>query len=337
MDHARPLPLPPGSAPGTLQRDVLDMLGVQASDSLPAWLGERLREQLPETAVRVLRVFPAGAARIKEVHAEEFSVSDSDDEKGVRPLRDDPFLADALYRRSCSEEPPGGAARLVIPLHAGGELRYAIEIRSTPPGAGRAWLCELAAIGQAYFERLAHLETDPLTRLRTRRVFHTHVESSLRSWLQSGRHYFLAVLDIDRFKRINDEFGHLYGDEILVHFANAMRRSFRASDLLYRFGGEEFVVVHGSDPGQPGHVALERFRAAVENYRFPGVGRVTVSSGFTQITDIATPAAILVDRADQAVYFAKANGRNRVCSWEALVEAGHLKPSQVASTDVTLF
>ena len=322
---------------GPLQRDVLYMLGVEASDNLPGWLAERLRSQCPECSVRLLRVFPAGAARLKGQRPEEFSVSDSDDEQGVQPLRDDDFLVKALHDRCCREEKRDKGSRLVLPLHAGGEVRYAVELSSPSASGARPWLTEIASIAQAYFERLAHLETDPLTRLRTRRVFQTHVESGLRNWAHAKRRYYLAVLDIDRFKRINDEFGHLYGDEILVHFANVMRKSFRASDLLYRFGGEEFVLVHGADPGQTGRNALERFRATVESYPFPGVGKVTVSIGYTRISDVSTPAAILVDRADQAVYYAKANGRNQVHCYETLVEQGHIKATVADSKDVTLF
>ncbi|HTS86579.1 MAG TPA: GGDEF domain-containing protein [Usitatibacter sp.] len=322
---------------GPLQRDVLYMLGVEASDNLPGWLAERLRSQCPESSVRMLRVFPVGAARMKEKPAEAFSVSDSDDEQGVQPLRGDPFLVKALHDRACAEEKRSAGTRLVLPLHAGGEVRYAIELSSPSASPARPWLQGIAEIAQAYFERLASLETDPLTRLRTRRVFQTHVESGLRIWAHAKRRYYLAVLDIDRFKRINDEFGHLYGDEILVHFANVMRKSFRANDLLYRFGGEEFVLVHGADQGHTGRHALERFRAAVESYAFPGVGKVTVSIGYTRIADVSTPAAIFVDRADQAVYYAKANGRNQVHCYETLVEQGHIKATVADSKDVTLF
>ena len=324
--------------PDSLQHDVFEMLGVETSDGLPVWLAERLRVRYPEAAVRLLRVFPGGAARMKGARQEEFSLSDSDDDdKGVQPLRDDPFLSTVLHDRACREERLERGSRYVVTLAAGGEVRYAIEIRSTTPGMFGPRIAEIAALSQAYFERLAHLETDPLTRLRTRRVFQAHIEASLRTWSRSDRRYFLSVLDIDRFKSINDEFGHLYGDEILVHFANVMRKSFRASDLLYRFGGEEFVLIHGAARGQAGEIALERFRKAVESYEFPGVGRVTVSIGYTQITEVSTPAAVLVDRADQAVYYAKDHGRNQVHCWETLVAQGAIKPKVADSKDVTLF
>ena len=146
------------------------------------------------------------------------------------------------------------------------------------------------------------------------------------------------MLDLDHFKRVNDDFGHLYGDEILVHFANLMRTTFRSADQLYRFGGEEFVVIFGVEPRERGGEAtLERFRRAVEAHRFPGVGKVTVSIGFARVADALTPAPILIDRADEALYYAKEHGRNRVCGWEALVAAGEVKPKPPPKADVTLF
>jgi len=142
------------------------------------------------------------------------------------------------------------------------------------------------------------------------------------------------VLDIDHFKRINDAFGHLYGDEILVRFARLMRETFRATDLLYRFGGEEFVVIYGVDREDAGEAPLERFRVAIERHPFPG-GRVTVSAGHARIAD-STPISTLIDRADVALYYAKTHGRNQVCGWERLVKEGKLD-SVAPRKDVTLF
>jgi diguanylate cyclase (GGDEF)-like protein len=117
-----------------------------------------------------------------------------------------------------------------------------------------------------------------------------------------------------------------------------MRSTFRSGDLLYRIGGEEFVVIFGVEPpGHGGLPTLERFRKAVEAHDFPGVGQVTASIGFTRIVDATTPAPVLIDRADEALYFAKEHGRNRVCGWEALVEAGDIQPKPAVKADVTLF
>jgi diguanylate cyclase (GGDEF)-like protein len=313
--------------------DVVDMLAIDLSDDLPQWLSARIRERSPALEVHALRILPGGAARVKG-EAQGFSSSDFGvDETHVQPLRDDALLLEAVEQRARREGRRGEGSRHVIPLHAAGEVRYVLDLVS-PAGAP---LPEVVDAGVAYFERLASLETDPLTRLRTRRVFQAHVSAGLRAWVRSDRAHYVAVLDVDRFKRINDEFGHLYGDEILVHFANVMRRSFRAGDLLYRFGGEEFVLVYAGDRNQAGEPALERFRQTVEAYEFPGVGRVTVSIGFARISDPTTPAGILVDRADQAVYYAKANGRNQVRSWERLVEEGLIATAKPPASEVTLF
>jgi len=95
--------------------------------------------------------------------------------------------------------------------------------------------------------------------------------------------------------------------------------------------------VFGVRSPEDGVAVLDRFRAVVAGYEFPGGYRVTVSIGQTRISDAATPAAMLVERADQALYYAKAHGRNRVCSYEALVECGAIRPKAAAKADVTLF
>jgi diguanylate cyclase (GGDEF)-like protein len=121
-----------------------------------------------------------------------------------------------------------------------------------------------------------------------------------------------------------------------VRFAALLRQTFRAGDLLYRFGGEEFVMIFGVAREADGVLTLERVRSAVEGYDFPGVGRVTVSVGFTRIVDASTPVTTLIDRADKALYYAKAHGRNSVAHWEALVAAGQLEAT-TPNRDVTLF
>ena len=317
-----------------LQQDVIDMLSVEASDDLAPWVEGWARRRHPMATVRSLRVFPGTAAR-KRAETQEFAVADLGGVSAARPISDDPLLLEALRTGSCRQAQSPAGSRHVLTLHAAGEVRYAFDI-SLPASADGCAITEMAGLMEAYFSRLAALETDPLTKLRTRRVFQSHVEAHLKVWAKSGRPYYLAVMDIDRFKRINDNFGHLYGDEILVHFSNLMRRSFRTQDLLYRFGGEEFVVIYSVEPELARETPVERFRATVESYPFPGVGTVTVSIGFAAISDAATPAAILVDRADEAVYYAKDHGRNQVRSWEVLKEKGEIV-SKDLKKDVTLF
>jgi len=147
--------------------------------------------------------------------------------------------------------------------------------------------------------------------------------------------HWLAVVDIDHFKRINDRFGHLYGDEVLVLLARLMRSSFRVSDRLYRFGGEEFAILLDRTPQGHVHEVFERLRTAIQEHHFPQVGEVTVSVGFTRIGAGDSPSGAF-DRADEALYFAKQNGRNRVCGFESL-KAGDLLQAKQVNADVELF
>jgi diguanylate cyclase (GGDEF)-like protein len=147
---------------------------------------------------------------------------------------------------------------------------------------------------------------------------------------------WLAMLDIDHFKRVNDTYGHLIGDEVLLLLARLMRANFRFHDQLYRFGGEEFVVLMRCDAVEHAHAALERLRERVQAYAFPQVGSITVSIGFSALLPNDTPSGAF-GRADKAVYHAKENGRNQVCSYQALVSSGALVEQATEDMDVDLF
>jgi diguanylate cyclase (GGDEF)-like protein len=154
-------------------------------------------------------------------------------------------------------------------------------------------------------------ERDQLTGLLNRQAFtQTYLQMASTAAEQLGHELWLAILDIDHFKRVNDSYGHLLGDEVLLRFARVMESAFRYNDRLFRFGGEEFLVLMRTDEAGAG-IALERFRAAVESYDFPVVGRVTVSVGYAR-AGAGSLAPDLVDIADQALYQAKHDGRNRV-------------------------
>jgi diguanylate cyclase (GGDEF)-like protein len=148
--------------------------------------------------------------------------------------------------------------------------------------------------------------------------------------------YWLGVVDIDHFKRVNDGFGHLIGDEVLVLVARIMRQSFRHYDRLYRFGGEEFVILLRGGTEADAMRAFERFRTNVESYPFPQVNKVTVSVGFTEVQHKDTPS-LAFSRADQGVYQAKHQGRNQVLCFESLVRSGVLESEDTHVGDVELF
>jgi diguanylate cyclase (GGDEF)-like protein len=147
--------------------------------------------------------------------------------------------------------------------------------------------------------------------------------------------FWLSVIDIDHFKNVNDRFGHLIGDEVLLLLSRVMRSSFRFYDQLYRFGGEEFVVLVRCPTEADAMAAFERFRVAVRNFAFPQVQTLTVSIGVTDVRPGDTPSAA-VERADNAVYYAKHHGRDQVQSQAELVRRGELVVG-TQDSDVELF
>ena len=330
-----------GPATGQLAQEVLAMLELRASTAVPHWAASRLAAMWGATGTRVLRVFPIEAARRRGAQNGYAVAIDSIDlEEPPAPVDADPQLLAAIEgRRLLSVEAAPGRRRVLIPFVAAGEVRYLLELSGVAPsGPGGTLADSLIEVLGLYFDLLVDAETDTLTRLANRRIFYSQVGALLARGPSPSYRRFIAVADIDHFKQVNDRFGHLYGDEILIHFARLMRETFRAGDLLYRFGGEEFVIVFGVARHEDRRIGLERFRAAVESYEFPSVGRVTTSVGFTALEGVLVPATTLIDRADNAVYYAKRNGRNRVCEYEALVAEGALEPAApTAGGEATLF
>lgn len=131
---------------------------------------------------------------------------------------------------------------------------------------------------------------------------------------------------------MNDRFGHLFGDEVLLLVARIMRSVFRPHDVLFRFGGEEFVVLLAATNATVAQVAVERLRATVEAYAFPQVGQVTISAGFTCVSPDDSPIGAF-ERGDEALYLAKQQGRNRALCWEELVATGELTASRTGERD----
>ncbi len=195
---------------------------------------------------------------------------------------------------------------------------------------------------QNYQSLLDYSERDALTDLYNRKTFDEQFARQAYSSLSavateadaSSAQQWLAVIDIDYFKQVNDRFGHLYGDEVLILVANVLRSSFRAQDRIFRFGGEEFVVLLRAMQLEEARNALNRFRERVQEYPFPQVGQVTVSVGFVNATQ-GSPVEIL-GQADQALYYAKEHGRNQVCFYDDLVASGDLV-IQIAHDDVEFF
>jgi diguanylate cyclase (GGDEF)-like protein len=138
--------------------------------------------------------------------------------------------------------------------------------------------------------------------------------------------HWLGIIDIDHFKSVNDTYGHLYGDEILILVARSIESSIRDYDLAFRFGGEEFVVLLQAHDIEAAQTAFNRMRKMISGHTFAKIKTLTASIGITQITN-QMGATDVLGGADQALYYAKENGRNKVCTYEQLVDESLIQAS----------
>jgi diguanylate cyclase (GGDEF)-like protein len=268
----------------------------------------------------------------------------------TRPRLDALAVADPTWRQGDAQPHRTDPARWFYALRSASRLIGAIEVggRERPGAAQHARLRSLVRFFDHLHALLDENECDALTGLLNRKSFDeafariafdapergaargldaSRDEDGLRRWS-------LGVIDIDHFKRINDRFGHLIGDEVLIMLAQVMRSTLRADDRIYRFGGEEFVVLLRIARAGDERIAFERLRVAVERHAFPQVGALTVSTGCTTVRADDTPADAF-GRADRAVYWVKENGRNQVRSHEELFSAG--AAPDASSTAVEFF
>jgi len=155
--------------------------------------------------------------------------------------------------------------------------------------------------------------TDGLTGIYNRRGFETRVIETLAAAGRNGLGVSLLIIDIDHFKRLNDEFGHLLGDEVLRQVAKLFSQHVRKNDVVCRYGGEEFAILLPETTTERAHAVAEKLRRVVADHQFPGVPQsVTISLGIADSPTHAATRDELVRAADDALYAAKQNGRNRV-------------------------
>lgn len=230
-----------------------------------------------------------------------------------------------------------------VALDSRGPIAIFLMQRETPLSTNELNIANgIVGVYRNYLSLLKDSQHDTLTGLLNRKTFdhgladllpaagkqevRTHFNGNVRCAIQAETHWF-AIIDIDNFKRINDQYGHIYGDEVLILLANLMRRSFRNRDRLYRFGGEEFVVLVRNVDFNNAFQKLEAFRIAVANYKFPQIDQITVTIGFAQVNASDTPDMV-VGNADEALYYGKAQGRNQVNCYSTLIENGLLAPKK---------
>lgn len=193
-------------------------------------------------------------------------------------------------------------------------------------------------IHQNFAGLISDSEHDTLTGLLNRKTLEVKLNKVLEIMVTATKRkadapnakHYLALFDIDHFKRVNDVYGHLVGDDVLKTLSSLMKTAFREKDMLFRYGGEEFLgVFECANPADIRQI-LERFMSKVAQHAFDEVGNITISIGYTEI--LATDqVAQIVSRADQALYYAKENGRNRTCCYELLLAQGLLQVEETVA------
>ncbi len=184
-----------------------------------------------------------------------------------------------------------------------------------------------------YHQTRALSITDPLTGIFNRRYFNERYATEFMRASRYQRPLSVIMLDLDHFKKFNDAHGHLLGDKVLRMAAHVLEASIRQADILARYGGEEFVVILPEIDKVHGKQVAEKLRRAIENAAFPKAehqpfGRLTASVGLASFPEDAEEGDALLSLADQALYEAKARGRNQV----AAASEGKTRPRRKSKT-----
>ena len=267
-----------------------------------------------------------------------------------------PTRVQALRLQQVVVTPSGALSLAVFPLSTDHAVVGVLELltRQTPDTGDLRQVGSILRVFRNFQSLLDYSERDTLTGLLNRTTFDSAfnrlagagalplpgadpgcVGAGQRSLPTAPLPHFIGVIDIDHFKRVNDGFGHLIGDEVLLLLSRLMRSVFRYHDRLYRFGGEEFVVLMRCRNDDEAGAALQRLCRAVKAFAFPQVGSISVSVGYAEVLPDDTPSRAF-DRADRAVYWAKHHGRDQVCSFADLSARGELV-DDAKTGDVELF
>ena len=162
--------------------------------------------------------------------------------------------------------------------------------------------------------------TDGLTGLWNRRYFDEQLEMEIERATRYGLVLSLVMADLDHFKKVNDSFGHLVGDSVLIGFAGVLKQGLRLSDFAARYGGEEFCLIMPNIDLEGAGIAVSRLADALREHQFRndrgGLFHVTASFGIVQFTKEFSEVANMIEAADKALYHAKEAGRDRVVTLE---------------------
>ena len=245
----------------------------------------------------------------------------------------------------------GTRSLLVLPLTAQGRIIGCLTSEAEESGAfneanirfasALANEASVALENARLFREVERLSlTDPLTGLRNRRGFTDDARRNIDIAVRHKHPLSVLMLDIDHFKRVNDTYGHATGDKVLAGIALVCRKLMRTTDLLARFGGEEFCFLFPETTAENALSLAERLRTAISAARFEAEAQsfsVTVSIGISECMGAKDSMETLLARSDEALYQAKNTGRNRVVIWSPPQEAFSASGDKIPLTCMILF
>jgi len=236
-----------------------------------------------------------------------------------------------IIERDLSSQPESfrlfteATSRMSIPLISFGQTLGVLTLHSSRPDAfcgnelqsleSVADICANSIQNAHYVGRVKQLAyLDGLTGIFNRRFFEMRIMEEIERARRYGTTMAVVMADIDQFKKLNDDFGHLLGDEVLRQVSSLFHQNLRKIDVVCRYGGEEFALLLTQTNATQALAVAEKLRKLVEEWQFPGVPRtVTISAGVAAFPDHGSGRDELVRAADNALYSAKQTGRNRVC------------------------
>jgi diguanylate cyclase (GGDEF)-like protein len=288
-------------------------------DVVDATLATALRDLLQPQAVAIYRCVGEQAdrrwltrARIGLLDTAASADPLWTDLEALAPMAAHPARLQALQQQAAVLQPGPAQHTTVFPLTGDHDDLAVLELQTDAPlaPAAQRQVAGILRIYRNFQALLDYSERDTLTGLLNRKTFdeafykiaesgtagplvapaRAGADDERRSQPLSAQPHFLGVIDIDHFKSVNDNHGHLIGDEVLLLLSRLMRAVFRFHDRLYRFGGEEFVVLMRCDDVEAATSALQRLRQVVAGYRFPQVERTytIASDGLLRISQVCT-------------------------------------------------
>lgn len=330
-------------------KSVIEITQQRDLDSLEYSLVATLAELIPAISIFILKAVVESQTNCAE-EVIRLYIDNNNDEPytwNVDPIiiTPDEYFIDCLKsHENKSFKHEDGFDRHMFPVLEDGHVVGCLVIDATENITSDMNLISgFAKVYENYMVVFNESERDKLTGLYNRRTFdnkllkliknqqHRNEQYTASTEKIDRRHYerdanaWLIITDIDHFKRVNDTYGHVYGDEVILTISQKMKSCFRHSDLLFRIGGEEFVILLEPVTARMAETLIDRFRRTISEHEFAEIGTVTVSAGFARIGEKDYPPAIL-EYADKALYYAKEHGRNCSYNYETLIENGKLTP-----------